>query len=340
MTAPKMGTHDNKKKYRFLRAMEISPKDDAFHGNINLLDVEWWYFDAILENGYSVHMGVRIYHLGNSGIVQSRITVYREGKSVVEAVKTDLYSNTNISSEIPLIEINGRPVIEFDQKHYKKTGRWQYHLSLHIDNHAINLTFDGMTPGWKVETSDTCWAVALPKAKVQGTIKVNGQEFRVKGVGYHDHNWGYPPPLPVSLNYQGWFWGRIHFDTMGITWARVMMGEKEDLLAVVNRDSYDPKQGVFYSIPPDNIMLETGGFVKNRWQQIPTEFELQIKDVVPGCENLNADVQMKTIDVHYSRIFTFHYWRYHMQASGEITADGTTERLHGKPQIIEFLCIK
>jgi len=75
-----MSTNDTKKPYRFLKAEEITPKDDAFHGNSNLLDIEWWYFDAIFDNGYSVHVGFRTYHIRNSGILQERITIYKDGK--------------------------------------------------------------------------------------------------------------------------------------------------------------------------------------------------------------------------------------------------------------------
>ena len=32
---------DTKTAYQILRATDITPQDDAFHGNINLLDIEW-----------------------------------------------------------------------------------------------------------------------------------------------------------------------------------------------------------------------------------------------------------------------------------------------------------
>ncbi|MFO7678003.1 MAG: hypothetical protein R6V50_06465, partial [Thermoplasmatota archaeon] len=68
-----MNKNNNQKKmstmpYRFLKAVDINPSDDAYHGNINLLDIEWWYFDAVFENGYSIHFGLRTYHIKKSGI--------------------------------------------------------------------------------------------------------------------------------------------------------------------------------------------------------------------------------------------------------------------------------
>ena len=206
---------NSKTAYQFLRATDITPRDDAFHGNIKLLDIEWWYFDAVFENGFSVHIGVRTYHIRNSGIVQSRINVYKKGKVEVEAVKTDLFSNFYISRDEPSLQINDKQVIGFDMGYYKKTGKWRYHISLTIDHHEVDLIFTGTTQGWKIETSDTCWAVALPKAKVTGTITVNRHKIPVKGVGYHDHNWGYSPT--TSVKNLGWFWGRITADTLNIT---------------------------------------------------------------------------------------------------------------------------
>ena len=88
-----MNTNDTEKTYRFLKAEEIIPKDDASHGNSNLLDIEWWYFDAIFDNGYSVHVGLRTYHIKNSGILQARITIYKDGITIVEEIKPFLFSN-------------------------------------------------------------------------------------------------------------------------------------------------------------------------------------------------------------------------------------------------------
>ena len=34
---------------------DISPKDDAYHYTKKLFSDEWWYFDAIFDNNYSIH---------------------------------------------------------------------------------------------------------------------------------------------------------------------------------------------------------------------------------------------------------------------------------------------
>ncbi|MFW6119867.1 MAG: hypothetical protein ACOC80_03070 [Petrotogales bacterium] len=332
---------DSKRVYRFLRANTITPKDDAFHGNINLLDVEWWYFDAVFDNGYSIHVGIRTYHIRNSGIVESRINIYKKGKAKVETRKTDLFSNFYTSYCHPCIRFDDKPVVEFDQAHYRKTGEWKYHISLTIDLHKVDLTFIGTTQGWKIETSDTSWTVALPKAKVSGTITINGNTIPVKGVGYHDHNWDYSPV--TSFKNIGWFWGRIMGETLNVTWAKTIhTPEKSDLLAVINQDKNNVQnKKEFYSIPPAHILFTPKKFSNKYQQRIPTEFDFNITDTISDDHiPINANIHMKTLSTQHTRIFTAHYWRYHVKTMGKISVASTTEILENKIQIMELLTFK
>ena len=45
-----------KKDYGYKGAIpqEVSPRDDAFHGLTKSKTSEWWYFEAVLDNDYSV----------------------------------------------------------------------------------------------------------------------------------------------------------------------------------------------------------------------------------------------------------------------------------------------
>jgi len=332
---------DHKKAYRFLRAIDITPQDDAFHGNFNFLDIEWWYFDAVFDNGYSVHVGFRTYHIRNSGIIQARVTIYKDGKTIVEEIKPFLFSNFYTSSERPIVKINDKSVMEFDSNHFKKTGEWKYRITLSIDKQGIDLTFIGTTKGWKIETSKTCWSVALPKANVSGTLTVDGCDIPVKGIGYHDHNWNYSPTTAVSN--LGWFWGRITTETLNITWSKTMeTKEKGDLISIINLDKKQLNNNTeFYSVHPSDIIFISKEFIMDHNKLIPTEFELKFSD--PKSDNktsIQAKIAMKTYDIHHSRIFTIHYWRYHVKTNGTISIGSTTETLNDKPQIIEFLSFR
>jgi predicted secreted hydrolase len=321
-------------KYKFLKAEKIIPKDDTYHGNIKLLDIEWWYFDAIFDNGYSIQIGFRTYHIKGFGIVQSRINVYKNGKPISEQLKIDLISNFHIDQDYPNISINNNNVIEFNEDNYKKNKKWEYKIKLSIKDTTVDLLFVGNTLGWKIETSDTCWTVPLPKAIVKGKIKIKGEETEVKGIGYHDHNWSYSPT--TAMNNYGWYWGRTSADTMNITWAKVIHSKENiDILAVINKD-----EGGFYNIKPENIEIITKNYEFNNRGKIPKIFNLNIKDTDTNNIKIDCQVKMIALDIQYTRIFTIKYWRYHVKTDGTISIGNYSEKIQDKPQIIEYLKFK
>lgn len=337
----KSTTADMKRSSDFLEASAITPQDDAFHGSINVVDIEWWYFDAVFDNGYSVTVALRTIHRGKSGVMRSCIEVYKDGKAEVEVVKTYLFRDFHTSGSIPFVRLGDKTVVEFDEERYNKTGEWRYHVSLKIDEYAVDLTFTGITKGWKIETPKNSWAVPLPKAKVDGTITVHGAVIPVQGVGYHDHNWDYS--ITTAVKNSGWFWGHITGDTLTLIWAKTMKTSGlHTLIAVVNQtqESTSYEKG-FITINQDAIVLTPKDYVYSHRRWIPTKFEFHIHDVVSTMNlPVHATLTMELIDVRYSRIFTAHYWRYHMKTSGSITVGLKTETFTDAPQIVEFLSFK
>lgn len=326
--------------YRHLQACAIEPRDDAFHGIINLTDVEWWYFDAIFDNGYSLHVGFRTYQMRNSGFLQIRINIYKDGNVKTEKFSMHLLPDVDLSPSVPQISVDGKPAVFLDIEHYTRTGKWRYLLQLSIDDIAIDLCFNGTTPGWKIETSSTCWTTALPKATVQGTMRIKNTVFQVKGIGYHDHNWGYSA-LTMFSNI-GWFWGRITGENLNLTWAKTMKTPFEgDFLALLNRDSEVNTQAAYRSIIPSDIFFQMGDLLKNHGRWIPSAFLLKTGKCSQAADiPLAVDIEMKTVDVQHTRIFFAHYWRYHVQTSGILYFGSQREHLRRKPQIIEFLSFK
>jgi predicted secreted hydrolase len=324
---------------KFLKAVEITPKDDTYHGNLNLLDIEWWYFDAVFTNGYSIHIGFRIYHIRKIGLLQTRITLYKDGKTQKEHLKINLFSDFKTGEIYPDISIKKNCVVEFDKDHYKKNGQFRYMVNLSIKETQINLVFTAKTKGWKIETPNTCWAVPLPKADVKGTIQTDGETISVQGVGYHDHNWSYSPK--TAMNNLGWYWGRICGEQTNITWAKTIENkQKSDLITVLNIDKNQDEKQLFFSINPENILLLQDKFELKKRRLIPTEFNLQAKGETIDKKPIVIDIKMHTLDIQYQRIFTIQYYRYHVMTNGIIKIGDKVEELKDKPQIIEFLSFK
>lgn len=330
----------SKRPLRYLPAQSIKPKDDTFHGTKYLIDIEWWYFDAVFENGYSVHIGFRIYHIKNRGLLQTRINIYQKGKLITEKIKRSLFDPADFNTEKPIIHLDNKTVLSFSIDKEQPEKPWIYSIDLGIDDVDLHLSFIGKTPGWKIETKTTCWTVPLPLASVQGNIVINDKKMNVKGTGYHDHNWGYSPTTVIQNI--GWFWGRISAERLHLTWANTIASTtKQDLIAVINRLKTNNEESLFTGIHPNSISFTPTNIKKMKQYHIPQNFEIKIHEKGDSDQTqLNAHLEMKTIDVHYDRIFIIHYWRYHVETNGIIQYGNHVEKIENKPQIIEYLRFK
>ena len=332
-----------RKKNNNLEAEDILPQDDAFHSVKSIADVEWWYFDAIFENGYSVHIGVRIFHSeGRSGIVRARFEIYKGGLVEAAAVKTALLKDLRISQVIPFIQFDDHNVINFDEDHYKKTGEWTYRVSFQMEQHSVDLTFTRTMKGWKIETPRNSWAVPLPKAMVDGTIHIHDTVIPVHGIGYHDHNWDYSL-FTTWMRNTGWYWGRIIGDTGSVIWAQTIeKKERKNTIIIINQEKQHLHGGKeFVTIPPNNISFSVSHFVRDHQEWIPTEFSI---DVTPtpssGTNPIELHLTLSANEIHHTRILAVHYWRYHVKTNGTLSIGSVNETFHDKMQIIELLSFK
>jgi hypothetical protein len=322
---------------RFLRPVEVILKDDTYQGNKKFIDFELWHFEAVFDNGYSFLLGLMIYHLGKSGIVKTRFGVYNNRKTKVETNKTYLLSNAATSKETPFFEINGKLSIIFDQNHYEKTKEWCYNISISDNDNRVGLKFLGTTSGWKTKTDYTNWAAILPKATVTGSITQKGRKIPLRGIGYHDHNWGQSPIM--FLKKIGWFCGTIFADTLKITWAKALRtSEKGELLVVINQDINKSlnKKG-FFIIPPKNIIFTIKNYIYKHKRWIPSEINLKIRDMTTedGLP-VSAELHMKIYDIKYINFFTIQYCVCLVRTTGMLSLGSTTEYLNNSTQIIEF----
>jgi hypothetical protein len=62
------------------------------------------------------------------------------------------------------------------------------------------------------------WVIAMPRAKVTGTLTLAGKKIPISGLGYHDHQWGSVEIADGLMLEDGhifdyYYWGRIHLPT-------------------------------------------------------------------------------------------------------------------------------
>jgi carotenoid 1,2-hydratase len=196
---------------------------------------EWWYFDAIDQNGYSV---VVIFYEGNpfskkyiqalaKGVNHSAesfpaisISVYKDGKPLFYSFEETDPEDVEFSSK----EIFGR-VGENSFTGVKEGGDISYTLQL---NQALpngerisgELDFSSKSgsgisdPKFNQNSRSThTWNLILPTCNVSGGLKIDSlqpERISFNGTGYHDHNFG---SEPMKESFDEWYWGRYHFNT-------------------------------------------------------------------------------------------------------------------------------
>jgi hypothetical protein len=277
---------------------DIILKDDAYHGSKGLQFTEWWYFDAALNDEYSIQFSARILSGLKLSFLFIRFDVYKEGHLIVHKRKIHLLKDVEISKEKPLIKTaqHTKMIGYLDEK----TGNLTYDISFQMDEVAAELRFIGITKGWKGKhEADDWWVVSLPRAKVTGTITLHQKTLTVQGSGYHDHNWN----------------------------VKIFALKKIQPLLVINTIDNG-----YINIPPRNLHLTDSNVYEENKKMIPHEFNLDAQ-----TDTVSLHVTMKSIDTHHSKIFPLmDYWRYHVKCTGSITIDSKTESIDNL-YIAEFL---
>ena len=323
----KNGIYKSNKDSQFVFLPEaISIEDDGYHESETPRFTEWWYFDAVFDNGYSAQMSVRLLSIIKKRLVLifQRLDIYKDGELVSHNRKRCSLRNFKAKREIPLVKLDDIQVINGYIN--KNTGNWVYDLSFEINDTSVNLKFEGQTQGWKGRNpGGDWWAVLLPRAEVNGTITVKDKQIDVSGIGYHDHNWDVRAKAAKNL---GWFWGKINFKNFTVTWATIFkdMNVGQPLL-VINKIN----EG-YINVLPQNIDFVGDDLCMENGKSIPHRLILKTK-----TENAALDVTMKVLKIHHVKMMLrMHYWRFHVSCKGSLKV-GLEQESVDETHIAEFI---
>lgn len=315
-----------------MSVQEIIPQDDAFHGTHHRPTIEWWYFDAVFDEDYGIHIGIKVISMGQWAIVRKIINVYNKTTVERHASSIEPIQLFVFSEKYPTIKQDQQLILSFDMAAYNQSKDWNYIINLSVENIRVNLSFMGITQGFKYETRQEGWTVAQPKASVSGTIQINDQTTSVLGYGYHDHNWNFS--LSTGIRAKGWYWGKVTSPQYTITWADIMKTRFVQTPLIDNFAVVNSIHAGFQHIPPEKMLftVSTYKFINGRF--IPTAFHLEI-----DYEDIEINVTMNAVSIQRTkpRFLTLHYWRYFVTINGYITVGGQTDRLSDDLQIIEFM---
>lgn len=299
---------------------DIAIKDDAIHKKRIFGRVETWYYDAVFSNNYSMAIVVNFINLGYLSFVLSGLCIYKDSKLIKEIDLRTTHKNFFGSEEKPDIKLKGQQIIKGEIDIDIK--KWVYNISMKDKKEGIDLKFIKTKKAWQGTTFLGNWLV-IPRFEVSGKIFLNGSTIDVSGNGYHDHN---IYSLFAPLLNKGYHFGKFSVDSIDITWASVKKSRnKQQLLVIMNNDQE------YISINPNNITYTINKKIENHGKIIPTKFNIKVED-----KKLKLDVDIESINFHYTSIPSVNYWRYHVRNTGKIETNSIARKINDI-EISEYL---
>lgn len=233
---------------------KLRPADDALHIELGRKGMfEWWYFDARLEDDYTV---VVFFHASNpnpgmAGKSGVEVVVVRPNGAKTQRFIEHRRSHFIASREKPDIRV-GDNYLKVD---YSRGELPVYEIHVDEGDLKLDLSYASEVNGWKPGNGYShfgdmgyfAWVVPFPRAKVAATVRVGDERIEARGVGYHDHNW---------LNFQfprvidHWMWGRIYSERLTVCYALIQCNKKVDNHVIK----------VLMAARDQDVMLSTGEF--------------------------------------------------------------------------------
>ncbi len=208
---------------------QFKPEFDALHIDMKKHgNCEWWYFDARLDNGYTVVLFFRAKHerTGKTGV---EVVIYKPGQDKVQKIYNYHRSDFSASTEKAEVKI-GKNYFKADNSNELFPS---YEIVLDEEEYGVHLSFKAEVQAWMPGKGHTQfgnlgvfgWVVPLPRAKVTGDIRMGEQIISVQGIGYHDHNW-----LDFNLVriIEYWMWGRMYSENFTLIYALIKCNKKWD----------------------------------------------------------------------------------------------------------------
>jgi hypothetical protein len=170
---------------------------------------EWWYFDALLEDGSSL---VVVFLNKDHGAAGSPLTPtiridldLADGRSFqkVGAYAPDSWQTSTSGADVRI----GENRFSGDLHTYR--------IQATVEEITVDVTLVGQVPAWRPETGyllfgperdkEFAWLPSVPQGAVTASYSIDSEMHETTGVGYHDHNWG---NASLQKIVHDWYWAR------------------------------------------------------------------------------------------------------------------------------------
>ena len=179
--------------------------------------LEWWYFDAHLDDGSLLSIAFMTKPpIASSGPLLPFLFAQLAPPAAAPVLAAEPVDPSTFAASRERCDVTlGKNWVRGDLKQY------QIHLETAVLGADLQLT--ASTPPARIGTgiisldggspagvaSDAApylgWLIPVPRGIISGTVTINGKQRAVKGTGYHDHNWG---TIPFERYLSEWYWGR------------------------------------------------------------------------------------------------------------------------------------
>lgn len=322
-------------------AFTSSVKADVWHPQKEDKSYEWWYFDALSDDGrdaivvvfldnfiYSPRYNTESISIsGNKRRPAVSFTYFKDGRVIYRSVNEFHHSDFHADLNTPRCSI-GESSLNFDSAAYGSGYSVRIKATLpgdrivEADLEWLAIESDLIPDRTEMDEGLHCWNMVCPRADVTGRVTLKdkgGRELNThhfRGSGYHDHNldnrW-------LAKTVQSWHWGRAHF---------------ADLTAVFFRFSEAGREAA-----TTKLLIIKDGILEDR--SVRTDEQSYLRDKFgiryPSLLRLDSDddvcLTVKPIEVIDS---SFYFLRFLSEVS--ITIDGGAE--HSTMGLTEFIAPK
>ncbi|MEX1378220.1 MAG: hypothetical protein AB1Z23_12220 [Eubacteriales bacterium] len=209
---------------------------------------EWWYTDAEFEDGTTiVVVFFTKFGFDVKGPAHPTATIditLPDGTKIIQQVCEQKGQVIDASRKMCDVKV---------KESYIKYIDGDYELQYKDEKIEYRAHMKSLLPMWRPETGHMffgkkqevffAWMPAQPSCKVDATLSVDGKQKNIKGIGYHDHNWG-----NISMNkvMNHWYWGRANIGGYTIITSDIISEKK-----------YGYKRLPIFMIAKDGKIIET-----------------------------------------------------------------------------------
>ena len=212
------------------RIVEGEANDEQDHDS----RLEWWYHSGHLKTEREREFGFHfVVFKSDEGLGEPKLLA----QLAITDVETGEHYET--SRAVSNIDKSDGPSMSI------KIAEWDYSVLPIVGGHAFSangddfhLTLDlhATTPvmlhneiGWIPTEIGSTYYYSWPRQKAVGELNLNGENFKVTGLGWFDHQWG---DFFVLGKPSGWQWIAVHLEDGGslmVTQLRGINGEIDDI---------------------------------------------------------------------------------------------------------------